>query len=40
MIELRGGVSRVFNVRVSVEKVIVLPITIIEGEAKGRAIGN
>ncbi len=39
MIELRRGLSLIFNVRVSVEKVIVFPITIIEGEAKGRAIG-
>lgn len=39
MIEFRRGLSWIVNVRVSVKKVIVFPITIIEGDAKGRAIG-
>ena len=34
MIKLRRGLSWIFDARISVEKVIVFPITIIEGELK------
>jgi hypothetical protein len=38
--EFARDMSWVFNARIPAEKVIILSITIIEGKAEGRTIGN